>query len=112
MDSKSFNELSLCWRCVCSVSKMIMRRKQLDSDIPLFSVNLESTLNNYILPQVDNDSERAERLVNVVGTFGEKQKLAFTALVRKQKLFIENMHTYVNMCENAVSFGTLNTVIC
>jgi sister-chromatid-cohesion protein PDS5 len=66
-------------------------------------MNLESTLNKYIFPQLENDTERAERLVTIVGSFGEKQKLAFTALVRKQKLFNENMNTYVKMCENAVS---------
>jgi sister-chromatid-cohesion protein PDS5 len=66
-------------------------------------MNLESTLIKYIFPQEDNDTERAKRLVTVVGFFEKKQNLAFAALIRKQKSFHENLNTYIKMCEDAVS---------
>ncbi|KAI8352060.1 hypothetical protein BD560DRAFT_477874 [Blakeslea trispora] len=53
---------------------------------PAVTMNLESTLLNYILPENENDAERTERLVVVVESLTEKQTLAFTALIRKQKI--------------------------
>ena len=67
-------------------------------------MNLESTLLTYILPENENDAERTERLIVVLESFAEKQKLAFTALVRKQKMFNDNLHKYIDMCEKAVSY--------
>jgi hypothetical protein len=66
-------------------------------------MSLESTLHKFILPQIDNDSDRTERLITVIESLQPKQKLAFTALIRKQKAFNENMNTYVKMCEDNVS---------
>jgi len=59
-------------------------------------------LHKYIFPEDDNDAERTERLVTVVDSLKDKQKTAFLALLQKQKLFNENMMTYVEMCENHV----------
>ncbi|KAL9541955.1 hypothetical protein MBANPS3_008853 [Mucor bainieri] len=62
--------------------------------------NIESILQKYIFPENDNDAERTERLVVVVDALKEKQRVAFLALLQKQKLFNQNMLTYVEMCEN------------
>ncbi|KAI8348451.1 armadillo-type protein [Choanephora cucurbitarum] len=70
---------------------------------PAVTMNLESTLLTYILPENENDAERTERLIVVVESFAEKQKLAFTALIRKQKMFNDNLHKYIDMCEKAIS---------
>jgi sister-chromatid-cohesion protein PDS5 len=67
-------------------------------------MNLESTIQEYILPEIENDAERTERLITVVESLSEKQRLAFTALVRKQKASNENMQRYVKLCKNNVSF--------
>lgn len=64
--------------------------------------NIESTFQRFILPENDNDAERTERLVTVVGSLKDKQKVAFLALLQKQKLFNENMYTFVEMCENNI----------
>lgn len=66
-------------------------------------MSLESTIQEYILPEIENDADRVERLITVVGSLSEKQRLAFIALVRKQKSFNENMQRYVKLCENHVS---------
>ncbi|CAO3633172.1 unnamed protein product [Mucor fragilis] len=62
--------------------------------------NIEAILQKYIFPENDNDAERTERLVVAVNALKEKQRTAFFALLQKQKLFNENMLTYVEMCEN------------
>ncbi|EPB84270.1 hypothetical protein HMPREF1544_08990 [Mucor circinelloides 1006PhL] len=64
--------------------------------------NIEFILHKYIFPEDDNDAERTERLVTVVDSLKDKQKTAFLALLQKQKLFNENMMTYVEMCENHI----------
>lgn len=69
-----------------------------------YSVALESALHQFILPQIDNDVDRTERLITIVDSLEPKQSLAFTALLRKQKAFNDHMHTYVKMCEDHVSF--------
>ncbi|KAI8080901.1 armadillo-type protein [Thamnidium elegans] len=66
------------------------------------TMNLESTIQKYILPELENDLERTERLITIVESLEEKQKLAFTALVRKQKLFNENMNKYVKLCQEQI----------
>lgn len=65
-------------------------------------MNLESTLHKFILPELDNDIERTERLIIIIESLEDKQKLAFTGLVRKQNAFNVNMNTYVKMCQDRV----------
>ncbi|KAI8992505.1 armadillo-type protein [Pilobolus umbonatus] len=72
------------------------------------TMGLEKTLLKHILPFNDNDSERADRLVTVVESLQPPQRLAFTALVRKQKRFNDDFHKYADMVDNAID--NLNTV--
>lgn len=74
-------------------------------------MNLESTVQKYILPELENDLERTERLITIVESLEDKQKLAFTALVRKQKLFNENMNKYVTLCREHVRLYGIHTHI-
>lgn len=71
-------------------------------------MSMERIINNYILPENENDSERAERLVTVVSALDERQKLAFTALVRKQQITNDNIQKYVKLCEDLVSFNCVH----
>ncbi|CEP19463.1 hypothetical protein [Parasitella parasitica] len=64
--------------------------------------NIESILQTFIIPEDDNDADRAERLVTVVHSLKDKQKVALLALLQKQKLFNENMLTFVEMCEKNI----------
>ncbi|KAI9485716.1 MAG: armadillo-type protein [Benjaminiella poitrasii] len=72
------------------------------------TMGLENTLLNHILPENENDAERTERLVTVYDSLQPKQRLAFTALIRRQKLFNENMHDYIKRCENALNNTNLS----
>lgn len=63
-------------------------------------MNLESTLHKYILPEIDNDAERTERLINIIESLEDKQRLAFTGLVRKKNAFNTNMNIYAKMCQD------------
>lgn len=72
--------------------------------------NIESTFQKFILPENDNDAERTERLVSVVDSLKDKQKVAFLALLQKQKLFNENMYTFVEMCENNVCINCIGNL--
>lgn len=67
-----------------------------------FRMNLENTLQKYIFPELDNDVERTERLITIVESLEPKQRLAFTAVIRKQKSFNENMNQFVKLCEDHV----------
>lgn len=49
------------------------------------STALEHTVHEYIIPTIMDDKERTERLITVFGSFDQKGKIAFLALVRKQK---------------------------
>jgi sister-chromatid-cohesion protein PDS5 len=62
-------------------------------------VAVEGALQKYILPEEHDDAERVDRLVTVVGSLDSKAKTAFTAIVTKQKSFMESMQKYVEMCE-------------
>lgn len=64
---------------------------------------MEHIINNHILPENENDAERAGRLVTIVASLDEKQKLAFTALMRKQQSTNENIHRFVTLCQDLVS---------
>lgn len=72
---------------------------------------LEETLLKYIFPMNENDEERAERLVTVVDSLTPKQRLAFTALIQKQKAFNQNMQQYLKFCENLVRIQTKHSCI-
>ena len=50
-----------------------------------YSVTLEATVNQYLLPYIENDKERTERLVLMIGSFGPRAKNAFRAYIHKQK---------------------------
>lgn len=63
---------------------------------------LEETLLKYIFPYNEDDEKRTERIVTVVDSLTPKQRLAFTALIQKQKTFNQNMQQYLNICENTV----------
>ncbi|KAI8988168.1 armadillo-type protein [Mycotypha africana] len=67
---------------------------------PSIMMNLEQTLNQYILSENENDQERAIRLVTVASSFQPRQKTAFTALIRKQKHFNTQLQNYVEMCRD------------
>ncbi|KAI8646023.1 armadillo-type protein [Parasitella parasitica] len=64
--------------------------------------NVEAIFQTFIVPENDNDAERTERLVTVLDSLKDKQKIAFLALLQKQKLFNENMLTFVEMCEKNI----------
>ncbi|KAI8087857.1 armadillo-type protein [Gilbertella persicaria] len=72
------------------------------------TMDMEHALLKYILPEDENDEERTERLVVVFESLHEKERLAFAALVRKQKMFNENLHTYVDMCQRVVNENSTN----
>lgn len=63
-------------------------------------MNLESTLHKFILPEIENDAERTERLITMIESLEEKQKLAFTGLVRKKSAFNSNMQNYAKLCQD------------
>ncbi|CEG69090.1 hypothetical protein RMATCC62417_05229 [Rhizopus microsporus] len=66
-------------------------------------MTLQDTLLAYIFPYDEDDQQRTERLVTVVESLEEKQKLAFTAIIRKQQRFNDDLQKYVRMCEDEVS---------
>ncbi|KAI7902740.1 armadillo-type protein [Cokeromyces recurvatus] len=49
---------------------------------------------SFLYLENENDVDRTERLVTIYDSLQSKQRLAFTALIRRQKLFNENMHDY------------------
>lgn len=63
-------------------------------------MNLESTLHKFILPEIDNDTERTERLITMIDSLEDKQRLAFTGLIRKKSAFNSNLNTYAKMCQD------------
>jgi hypothetical protein len=63
---------------------------------------LQDTLLAYIFPYDEDDQQRTERLVTVVESLEEKQKLAFTAIIRKQQRFNDDLQKYVRICEDEV----------
>lgn len=63
---------------------------------------LEDALITYIFPYDENEQQRAERLVVITETLEQRQKIAFTAIIRKQKKFNDDMHKYLKMCEDMV----------
>lgn len=65
-------------------------------------MTLQDTLLAYIFPYDEDDQQRTERLVTVVESLEEKQKLAFTAIIRKQQRFNDDLQKYVRMCEDEV----------
>jgi sister-chromatid-cohesion protein PDS5 len=73
-------------------------------------VAVEGALQKYILPEHHDDAERVDRLVTVVGSLDLKAKTAFTAIVTKQKSFMEGMQKYVEMCEANVRIYYYNVL--
>lgn len=65
-------------------------------------MNLEEALFAYIFPYNEDDEQRTDRLISVVETLEERQKLAFIALVRKQKRFNDDLQKFRQMCEDKV----------
>jgi sister-chromatid-cohesion protein PDS5 len=65
---------------------------------------LEDTLFAYIFPYNEDDQQRTERLITVLETLEQRQKLAFTAIVRKQKRFNDDMHKYLRIGESMASY--------
>ncbi|KAI8878089.1 hypothetical protein K501DRAFT_229043, partial [Backusella circina FSU 941] len=62
-------------------------------------MTLESALQEYIFPEDEDDSERVDRLVAVVGSLERKAEIAFSAILKKQKSFMDEMQKYLEICE-------------
>ncbi|KAG1456183.1 hypothetical protein G6F55_006644 [Rhizopus delemar] len=69
---------------------------------------LEDALITYIFPYDENEQQRAERLVVITETLEQRQKIAFTAIIRKQKKFNDDMHKYLKMCEDMIDHQALS----
>ncbi|KAI8141303.1 armadillo-type protein [Fennellomyces sp. T-0311] len=60
---------------------------------------LESTVNQYILPYIESDKERTERLVLIIESLGSRSKSAFRAYIHKQRSCTVSVHRFIKACE-------------
>ncbi|KAI8379771.1 armadillo-type protein [Radiomyces spectabilis] len=70
-------------------------------DEPAVMSGVESTMVSFILPENPDDEERTERLVTVFGHLEQRARVAFLALIRKQKIFSEVLRKFINVCEQS-----------
>ncbi|KAI9265204.1 armadillo-type protein [Phascolomyces articulosus] len=69
------------------------------TDDPSATATLESTMNQYLLTYIEDDKERTERLVLILGSFGSRAKSAFRAYIHKQRGAMSAIQFFIKACE-------------